>query len=94
FVVQHHSRLTGKMPVPQSVSFVVQHHSRLTGKMPVPQSVSFVVQHHSRLTGKMPVPQSVSFVVGWASCPPIKGLNSQYFGLIKNAQDLHPGGTY
>jgi len=25
-------------------------------------------------TGKMPVPQRVSFLVGWASCPPVKGL--------------------
>ena len=25
-------------------------------------------------TGKMPVPQRVDFLVGWASCPPVKGL--------------------
>jgi hypothetical protein len=25
-------------------------------------------------TGKMPVPHRVSFLVGWASCPPVKGL--------------------
>jgi len=26
------------------------------------------------ITGKMPVPQRVKFLVGWASCPPLKGL--------------------
>ena len=25
-------------------------------------------------TGKMPVPQRVDVLVGWASCPPVKGL--------------------
>jgi hypothetical protein len=29
---------------------------------------------HISRTGKMPVPQRVNFLVGWASCPPIKGL--------------------
>jgi hypothetical protein len=48
------------------------------------KSSNFYIAPCSR-TGRMPVPQKLNFLVGWASCPPLKGLLKivQYIAFLR-----------